>query len=162
MIGFWIVAIFMVFTSLGVVLSKNLFRSAIYLGITLVLTAVVYLLLNAELLAFMQILLYTGGVMVLLVFAIMLTREIVGKTIEHQSRGVVFAGLVSVFLMVIMFAFLGRTELPLVAGKMPENMNLGLGTGLFLKYVLPFEALSVLLLAAIIGAIVIAKKEKEN
>lgn len=159
MIGFWIVAILMVITSLGVVLSRNLFRSAIYLGVTLVLTAVIYLLLSAELLAFIQILLYTGGVMTLLVFAIMLTREMIGKTIEHQSRGIFFAGLASLVLLIIMFTFLNRSELPLVAGPMPENINLGLGTGLFLKYVLPFEVLSVLLLAAIIGAIVIARKE---
>ncbi len=157
---FWLIAILMVISALGVVLSKNLFRSAIYLGATLVLTALIYLLLHAELLAFIQILLYTGGVATLLVFAIMLTQRIVGEDITQQSRSLVGGAIASLAVLLILFFFLSSSQLRFQVQPLPENLNLELGKNLFVTYVLPFEVLSVLLLAAIIGAIVMARRDR--
>ncbi len=157
---FWLIAIPLVLFALGVVLSKNLFRSTIYLGATLVLTALIYLLLHAELLGFIQILLYTGGVATLLVFAIMLTQRIVGEDITQQSRGLVGGAIASLAVLLILFFFLGSSQLDFSVRPYPENLNLALGKNLFVTYVLPFEVLSVLLLAAIIGAIVMARRDR--
>ncbi len=157
-IGFYVLAVFMVVGALGVVFSKSLFRSALFLTLALFVTAGLYLLLNAEVLAAVQILLYTGGVITLLVFAIMLTGKLTGKRITHTNRGIfpgLLAGLI-VFLTLLSF-FSGSFMIP---SKKPMNINVTfqLSRMLFGRYMLAFEVLSVLLVAAIIGALTLARK----
>ena len=156
---FWVLAVPLVLLALGVVLSKSIFRAALYLAGALVITAVIYLVMQAEILAFMQILLYAGGIITLLAFAIMLTKDIVAQEIRLVSRNLFWGGLSALVLFLVFLYFLYQSHLPMTPAPMPDNINLGIGFGIFRQFVLPFEVLSVLLLAAIIGAIVLARKE---
>jgi len=158
--GFFIVSTILILSSLGVVISKNIFHSVLFLALMLVSTAIIYLFLGAELLAAVQILLYTGGVITLVIFAIMLTEKMVGDKISHTNRGI-FAGFVIslVFLVIVGFTIL-RSFIPSRESNIDGNLLSKLGESIFTKYVLPFEVLSILLVAAIIGALVISRKEE--
>jgi len=150
----------MILSAIGVVISKNLFRAALLLALTLFCTACYYLFLNAELLAAIQVLLYTGGVIILIIFAIMLTGRLVEKKISLTSHNISVGFLFS-FLVFILLSFLFSTsELVKGAGKLPQKVTEGLSKEIFLRYMLPFEVLSLLLVAAIIGAIFLARKEE--
>ena len=92
--AFGAMALVLVGSSLGVVLARNLFHSVLWLASALVATAGVFLLLHAEFLAAVQVLLYAGGVVTIVVFAIMLTERLVGQTIRQMNRGLVGGGLV--------------------------------------------------------------------
>jgi len=87
--GFWAFAIVLVGAALAVVLSKNLFHSVLWLALALTGTAGVFLLLNAEFLAAVQILLYAGGVVTVVVFAIVVTERLIGATLSQTNRHVV-------------------------------------------------------------------------
>ncbi|MFQ5520002.1 MAG: NADH-quinone oxidoreductase subunit J, partial [Candidatus Methylomirabilia bacterium] len=102
--GFWGLAVVLIVSALAVVLSRNLFHSVLYLAAALVTTAGLFLLLQAEFLAAVQLLLYAGGVVTIVVFAIMLTERLVGErltqTNRHLARGVTVSGAVLVTLLV--------------------------------------------------------------
>ena len=85
-LGFWILAVTLVLSALMVVLSKNLFHSVLWLALGLVSTAGVFLLLDAEFLASVQVLLYAGGVITVVVFAIVVTEKLVGERLSAVSR----------------------------------------------------------------------------
>lgn len=158
-IAFYILSFFLLFGALGVVLSKNLFRSALFLALALFVTAGFYLMLNAEVLAAVQVLLYTGGVVTLLVFAIMLTGKLVGRTITHTSRGIFPGFLAALLVFIILLSFFTGSYLVPRQGPELTNVTLQLSELIFGRYVLGFEVLSVLLVAAIIGALTLARKE---
>ena len=88
-LAFWCVSAVLVGSALAVVLSKNLFHSVLWLALTLVGTAGLFVLLHAEFLAAVQVLLYAGGVVTIVVFAIMLTERLVGQSLRQTNRGVV-------------------------------------------------------------------------
>ena len=160
-IAFCVLAVILVGASLGAVLTKDLFRSALLLTLALATTAGFYLILQAEALAMIQILLYTGGIITLLVFAIMLTGKLAGARISHVShhlgRSAVISGLF--FLLTLIAVWRSEIFAPR-AGFDGKDVTLALSQEIFGPLVLPFEILSVLLLAAIIGALVIARKEE--
>ena len=143
-----------------VVTTRNVVRGALYLVAVLGSIAAVFILLGAEFLGWTQVLIYVGAIVVLLLFGIMLTRAPIGAatTLDNQQRGVallVAASIFGVMTYLIWRAFGNeRIELKQVV-RVKE-----LGTSMFTNYVLPFEAISVLLLAALVGAIVLARREK--
>ncbi len=158
-VGLAAVAVVLLGSSLGVVLAKNLFHSVLWLAAALVATAGVFLLLHAEFLAAAQVLLYAGGVVTIVVFAIMLTERLVGQTIRQMNRGIGWGGLAAggVFLgvaAVVVGAPLGPAAAP---GQAPTTA--ALGRALLVDWVLPFEALAVLLVAALLGAVYLARTE---
>jgi NADH-quinone oxidoreductase subunit J len=135
-------------------------HAALYLVVTLLSVGGVYLLLGAEFVGWVQILIYVGAIVILFLFGLMLTKAPIGRdTLDNQQRwlgaivGVgVFAGL----------AFLIQDAFPVgdaVATGSLQGSTGDIGTSLFSDYVLPFEAVSFLLLAALIGAIVLARKD---
>ena len=142
-----------------VVTARNVVHAALYLVITLSATAGVYLLLAAEFLAWVQILIYVGAIVILFLFGLMLTKAPIGReALDNQRRGVAFvvgaailAGLV--FLIVDAFGW-DETMLDPMQGTATE-----VGASIFSRFVLPFEAISFLLLAALIGAIVLSRKD---
>jgi NADH-quinone oxidoreductase subunit J len=160
-ITFWIFAFFTVLTALGVVLSRNPVYAAMNLVGTFFFLAGIYILLAAHLIAFMQILVYAGAVMVLFLFVIMLLS--LGD--EHLVRGpskraiqwVGVAGAVAV-AAVVGVAVSRVTD----AGAATVDGAFGtvkaVGRVLFTDFLLPFEATSLLLLVAIVGAVVVAKE----
>ena len=144
--------------ALGVVLLRNIFHAALCLTATLVGVAILYLALQAEFIAVVQILLYVGAVMTVVIFAIMLTQRIGDKTIPQTNRQSLPA-----FLLLLLFAgFLGSLILrvPWPAAQNAAGLDTqALGAALLGTYVFPFEAVSVILIAALVGAIVIARKD---
>ena len=151
---FWLFAALLVASALGVVLSRNLYRAAYCLASALVLTALFYLLLSAPLLAAVQILLYTGGVLTLVVFVIVMTAQ---QDDTRRWRKPVWAALLALAVLLV----LAPNAAELAGAPQTGGLESGRDVGVlvFTDYIVPFELLSVLLLAAIFGALVIARKE---
>ncbi|HEX7744531.1 MAG TPA: NADH-quinone oxidoreductase subunit J [Micromonosporaceae bacterium] len=141
-----------------VVTTRHLVRAGLYLVVCLGAVAGLYLVLTAELVAWVQVLIYVGAVVVLLLFAVMLTRAPIGPSADLDRPGWpaaligVGAGVGLAALLVDAFRW-SRVELP-AAGTAER-----LGAEIFRTWVLPFEVLSVLLLAALVGAIVISRPD---
>lgn len=151
---FWLLAVLLVCTSLGVVLSKSLYRAAYALAATLVTTAFFYLLLTSPLLAAVQIILYTGGVLTLVVYALVITGSPQGYAPWRKP----FAALaMSTAVFAVLASYAPALKGAPVAGGL-ENGK-AVGVSLFGTYLVPFELLSVLLLGALLGALTIARKE---
>ena len=148
--------------ALVTVTTKQLVHAALWLVAALGGIAVEYLLLTAEFIAWVQVLIYVGSVVVLLLFGLMLTRAPIGRSPDADSgnRWVALAvatAAAATLLTVVIDAF-RSTWIDLddaVAGSSKVT-----GTALFRHWVLPFEALSVLLLAALVGAIVLSRRQK--
>ncbi|MES2479967.1 MAG: NADH-quinone oxidoreductase subunit J [Bacteroidota bacterium] len=160
---FWILTVMAIGCALGVVLSRNPVNSVIFLILTFFAISGHYLLLNAQFLAIVNIIVYAGAIMVLFLFVIMLM-NLNADTEPQKSWLVQLAGVVSggtLFLVII--AAISKANLLGVIS--PEVSSIGLikvlGMVLFKEYVLPFEISSVLFLSAMIGAIVIGKKDME-
>lgn len=164
-IMYFIVALAMIVFAILAVTSRKILRSATYLLFTLFAGAAVYFMLDYEFLGAVQIAVYAGGIVVLFVFSILLTSQPGSKSekLTSKSRGF---GLVASLAMLIVagYALIARINLFNAAPEMtnPDMHRIGaelIGTteasG---SYLLPFEAVSVLLLACIIGGIVIARK----
>ena len=151
---FWFLAALLVISALGVVLSRSLYRAAYCLAAALVVTALFYLLLSAPLLAAVQILLYTGGVLTLVVFVILMTAQQDDKT---RWRKPVWAVLLAVAVFLLLANYAGEVAGAPQIGGLESGQQIGIAV--FRDYIVPFELLSVLLLAAIFGALVIARKE---
>jgi len=161
LICFVVLAATLVLGSLGVVLLPNIVYSAFLLGGVFLSVAGLYLMLNASFVAAAQVLVYVGAVNVLILFAIMLVNKkenleaIPGLALRRVLSGAVCAGL---FALLIRVAFITPWPLP---GPEPvgEDATIRIGEHLFSDYLLPFELASVLLLIAMIGAIVLARRD---
>ena len=149
--------------ALLVVTTRNVVRAALWLVVTFGAVAGCFLVLTAELVAWVQVLIYVGAVVVLLLFALMLTKAATGSQQDLNVRRVVPAALVALLVA----ALLGTT---VVAGFADVRIDLTnaivgsaevTGATIFEKWVLPFEVLSVLLLAALIGAIVLSRSHTD-
>ena len=157
---FIILSIITLGAALAVVTSKNLFHSALFLILSFVGVAGLYILLEAGFLAAVQILVYVGAISILIIFAIMLTRRLMAKELVQRNAQWGISGLVAVLLFALLSFVLLRVNWPVVAGDVsPESISI-LGQELMSTYVAPFEVVSVLLLAALVGSIIIAR-EKE-
>ena len=163
---FTILAVVTVVTAILVIVQRNPVASAIFLIITLFSLAGIYLLLNAQFIAVIQVLVYAGAIMVLFLFVIMLLNlEREKKIITRHRMQKVFG----VFLGIILLAQIGMVFNSVLLegskGTFPPEKVAALGNTqvvarlLFTDYLLPFEITSVLLLVAIIGAIVLAKRQ---
>jgi NADH-quinone oxidoreductase subunit J len=140
------------------VTSKNLVHAALHLAVTLAGIAGVFLVLHADFLALVQLLVYVGAVAVLFLFGLMLTRAPIGReALDSQNRGmglIVAGGLFATLSALIIHAFAGESTAEVTGPAIGE-----IGVSIFRDWVLPFELLSMLLLAALIGAIVLARRE---
>jgi len=148
-----------IFSALMVVSLRNIFHCALFLILTLFAVAGIYILLEAEFLAAVQILIYVGAVSILMIFAIMLTSQMATKKVSQNNENVTVAIFICAgFLMASLGSF-GYTVWKLKDAALPENNTMTIGKLLMTDYVLPFEVVSVVLLAAMIGAIVLARRE---
>lgn len=146
--------------AIAVVTTRNVVRGALSLVAVLGAIAAIFLLLGAEFLGWTQVLIYVGAIVVLLLFGIMLTKAPIGSAsaLDNQQRGLAFvvaAGVFGVMTYLIWRAF-GDERIPLK--QVVRTREIGLS--LFDKFVLPFEAVSILLLAALVGAIVLARRDR--
>ena len=177
---FWVLAVGTVAAALGVVLLKDIFRAALLLVSVFLGVAGTFAMMNAEFLAVVQVLIYAGAIAILIIFAIMLTREVQRGNLPNrlQPAAVVFPALLLaglVFVAVDTDWNLLKDQDPGLQAKvetvhtntvggipdrvgMPEAERSGLGELLINDFALPFEAASVLLLAAVIGALVLVRE----
>jgi NADH-quinone oxidoreductase subunit J len=146
-------------SALLVVTTRTMVHAALWLVVTLGAIAGVYLLLAAEFLAWVQVLIYVGAVVVLLLFALMLTRAPTGPQPDLNTRravpAAIVAALVGALLVVTVVAGFSGVDVGL-EGTIVGSARTA-GATVFTTWVLPFEVLSVLLLAALIGAIVLSR-----
>lgn len=165
-VAFFILAICLVTSSLATVISKRILRSAVFLAVALVVTAFFYMLLGAKLLAGIQILLYAGGVITLIIFALLISEKLGIEKTDISHHGIIPAGLASIFLFMILVYFTWTSpRIALLSHSrplIPSGSSKILSESIFKNWVLPLEVLSLVLLAAIIGALILAKREKEE
>jgi len=160
---FAVLALLLVVSALGVILQRNPVRSALSLVTTLFLLAVVFIFLDAHLVALLQIVVYAGAIMVLFLFVIMLL-NLQNEPIEVGRVGLKFAATAAGSLFALQLIWVARGKgAPAGAGMggaVSESFGTtsALGERLFTQYLLPFEITSVLLLVAVIGAVVLAKR----
>jgi NADH-quinone oxidoreductase subunit J len=165
-IFFYAIAAVMVAAALVVVTNRNIVRSALALIVVFAGVAAQFVLLAAEFVATTQVLVYIGAIMVLMLFGIMLTRGRIGRdpgsTNTHWPVGVATAVLLAAVMGYALIDRWGDDALP--ADRQVATVNgsntATLGDAMFSQYLVPFEVVSVLLLAALIGAIVIARKDR--
>lgn len=163
---FYIIATVMVVAALRVVTTSNIVHAALYLVVVLAGVAAQFLLLGAEFVGVTQILVYIGAVIVLFLFGIMLTRAKVGSEDRLNHDNVFPAILTAILLVVVMgyavIDFAGSSEIAVLSTEanpvLPTTVE-QISDSIFSTYIVAFEAISVLLLAALIGAIVVARKE---
>lgn len=161
---FFVLSAAIIAFSLLSIFSRRILRAAIFLLFVLVALAGIYYMMNFQLLAAVQLMLYAGGIVVLIIFSILLTSQINSKLdppkVSHFISGAVtsLGGIALVAIVILQFAFKPGTEQNIGTDMRTIGLQL-LGTGAQ-GYALPFEVISVLLLAALVGAIFIARKNK--
>jgi NADH:ubiquinone oxidoreductase subunit 6 (subunit J) len=158
-ITFAALSVTLVGSALAVVLSKNLFHAVLWLALALTGTAGVFLLLDAEFLAAVQLLLYAGGIITIVVFAIVVTERLIGERLTQTNMRMGGAALVSVVFLGFIVTVLGRHAFPTSRPEMPGDLTRLIGESVLTRYVLPFELLAVLMLVGMLGAIYFARPE---
>jgi len=158
--AFWGFATVLIASGLNVVLSKNLFHSVLWLALALVATAGIFLTLDAEFLAAVQVLLYAGGVVTVVVFAIVVTERLVGERLSHTSRRLVSGGVVSAALLALLLRAIANAQITLPRPPLTGDLTRQIGMSLLTRFVLPFELLAVLLLVGLLAASYFARPEE--
>ena len=157
---FWFLAVVIAVSAIRVVTSSNVIHAALYLVGTLMGAAGLYVLLMAEFVAWVQVLVYVGAVVVLMLFGLMLTRAPIGKgSFDNNQRPLAAICALAVFGVmswIMVDAFEGQEIDMSGTGRARAE---DLGEVIFRDFVLPFEVVSVLLLAALVGAVVIARRD---
>ena len=159
-VTFWGLAVLLIGSALAVVLTKNLFHSVLYLALSLSATAGVFLALDAEFLAAVQLLLYAGGVVTIVVFAIVVTERLVGERITQTSRHILTGLVLAGALLLGVLRFLRGADLPVERPVIAVDVTRAIGQVLLTEFVLPFELLAVLLLVGLLGALYFARPEE--
>lgn len=159
---FWFLSVLAIFSALMVITSKNPVHSVLWLIVTFFAISGHYIVLNAQFLAIVNIIVYAGAIMVLFLFVIMLM-NLNRETEPQKSRWIKIAGgIAGGSLMLVLIAALKNTEIRQQVAEVNEG-NIGLiknlGKELFTTYVVPFEISSILFLSAMVGAVVIGKKD---
>ena len=141
--------------AIGVVATKNIVHAALFLLVSMMGVAGLYLLVFAEFLALVQVLIYGGAIIIVVLFALMLTRiQEFGGTADNPQWPL--AGLAALGLFIIIAVSITRIGGPSLTARSGPDVR-ELGQSLFTKWAIPFEVASVLLLVALIGAVVIAR-----
>ncbi len=157
---FYIIAFSTCIFAFLTVASRDIFHSAVWLSLTLLSVAGIYFYLDATFLGVIQVLVYIGGIITLFIFAIKLTAKIGDKTIQQANQQALLSGMAAFVLFLIIFKIIGSHPW---AETLPNAEVISLkqiGESLLTRYILPFEFISLLLLAAMVGAIVIGKVKK--
>ena len=160
--AFMVVAVIGSLAAIAVVTARNVVHAALYLVVALACVGITFLLVGAEFIGWTQILIYVGAIVILFLFGLMLTKAPIGRdTLDHQFASRIWGAGIAVMM------FLGLTGLLLrvwpigttVASDPVLGSTAAIGESMFRDYVLPFEVVSFLLLAALIGAIVLARRD---
>ncbi len=157
---FLAIALVSIFAALKMVTTDNVVHAALYLLVVLASVAAVYIILGAEFAAATQVLVYIGAILVLLLFGVMLTRARIGSEsdLDHDQKWI--GAMVAVIMAAVMGYSLweGFEDAKLPDDRIVQGVEPVADT-IFSTYIVPFEAISVLLLAALIGAVVVARRD---
>jgi NADH-quinone oxidoreductase subunit J len=161
-VAFWILAVAMAGGAIGVVRSRNIVHAALFLVVVLVGAAAQYIVLLAEFVGIVQVLIYIGAITVLFLFGIMLTRAPMrAQDLDNDQRWP--AAVVALFLLGVLIALLvdafGDRDIRLNDQLLEASRTGPVADSIFRTYVIPFEVVSMLLLAALVGAVVIARRD---
>lgn len=155
---FYLLAALTVGSAIGVVVTRNVVHSALALMGTLLGVASLFVLLHADFLGVVQLLVYVGGILVLTLFAVMLTSR-TDVRVSNRSVGRVPALALTAGLLGLLILVARRTPWVVSDAPPPETTVQALGNAFLGEYILPFEVASIVLLVALIGAVVISRKE---
>ena len=156
---FYLLAALTIGSALIVALSHNLVYSAFALLGTFFGVAGLYAMLAADFVAVIQVMLYIGGILVLILFAVMLTHRIADVDVSNRTVGRIPAALILGVVGAVMGVCIGAAEWVQHADPAAEPTTFGIGEAFLGPYILPFELASVVLLVALIGAVVVSRKE---
>lgn len=170
---FYLFSALMIFGAVGVVALRNIFHSALSMTVSLFAVAGLFVLLNAEFLAAVQVIIYVGAIMVLIIFAILVSTRIMRRNIIQTNAYVVPAAIASLAFFAVTVWVLAVTifveqsqvpNYPLWFSQVEQKMDNTtiVGWSLAATYVLPFIVISILLLMALIGAVVLAQKSEDD
>lgn len=159
---FYLFALTTIMSATVVVTTKNIVYSAYSLLLTLFGISGIYVLLGADFLAVVQIMIYVGGILILLLFGVMLTNKITSVDIRTGTVHLLPASIGIGILLGILWAVIVWTDWQTESAEIPLTTTKSLGKLLITDYVLIFELLAILLLIAMIGAASIARKEEEQ
>ena len=165
-LAFWILAILAVTAGLGMVLARRAVHCAVLLAVVMLSLAVLYAMLGAPFLAFVQVIVYTGAVLMLFLFVLMIVGISAADSIIETIKGQrLWAGLAGIAMLVLLALVVGNA---VVGPAAPNSAKFGSGnvTGIaaliFTRYVFPFEVTSALLITAALGAMVLAHRERTS
>ena len=153
------ICLFTVMTAIWVVLSPNLIHSAVSLLFTLFGVAGLYVFLYADFIAATQIIIYVGGILVLIIFGVMLTNNIADPKLTNKSQHQLLAGIFSFALLIMLSNIVFDTNWYVEELIIRDSTVNDIGMMLLSTYLLPFEVVSILLLAALIGAAMLSRKK---
>ena len=160
-IVFYVFALITVGSAAVVVLARSLIYSAFSLLFTFFGVAGLYLLLGADFLAATQMLVYVGGILVLLLFGVMLTHKIYNLNLRSDVNQFLPGLIVAAGIFAVLTVTAIRTPWAIGPGRLPEPTTAEIGKLFLSTYILPFEAASVLLLVALLGAAMIVRRRKD-
>jgi NADH-quinone oxidoreductase subunit J len=167
-IAFYVIAVTIVVAALRVVTTRNVVHAAVWLVIVLAGVGAQYVLLAAEFIAATQVLVYIGAIVVLFLFGIMLTRAKLGQD-QQLTHGYWYVGVITALALFVVMSVALIDEWGWTRTPMPEDTRIAAVEGsntatvsdaVFGTYIVPFEAVGVLLTAALVGAIVLARRER--
>jgi NADH-quinone oxidoreductase subunit J len=143
----------------GVAFSRNIIYSALGLMLSFMGVAGLYVILGADFVAGVQVLLYVGGVLVLTLFAVMLTQGIRDVEVSNRSVGTIPAIVIVAGTIAVMYRAFSEAGWAVSASAQTESSTYAVGNALLGDYILPFEVASIVLLAVLVGAVVLTRKE---
>jgi NADH-quinone oxidoreductase subunit J len=165
-LAFWVLSVVAVAAALGMVLARRAVHCAVLLAVVMLSLAVMYAMLGAPFLAFVQVIVYTGAVLMLFLFVVMIvgvsSADSVAETIRGQRVAAILVGIgmLTLLALIIGNAAIGPSA-PAGAAYSSGNLQ-GLATLIFTTYVFPFEVTSALLITAALGAMVLAHRERTS
>ena len=157
---FGLVSLVTLGAAIAVVTNKNILHSAFYLILAFVGVASVYVLLEAPFIAVVQVLVYIGAIAILIVFAIMLTRRLMSKDLMQKNAQWGWSALGAIGLFITLGWIVFSVNWQAADQAVPDDTVTILGQELLSTYVIPFEIASVLLVAALVGAILIGRERE--
>ena len=153
------ICLLVILSAFWVVMSPNLIHSAVSLLFTLFSVAALYVFLYADFMAASQVIIYVGGILVLIIFGVMLTNKISDQNISNKSQNRIPAAILTIILLFTQMNIIFKTNWHIGENIVRESTVNDIGMMLLSKYLLPFEMVSILLLAALIGAAMLSRKK---
>lgn len=158
---FYVLALIIVVSAVMVVFNKNVVHSAFSLFFTLLAISGIYVLLKADFIALTQIMVYVGGILILLIFGVMMTTKVTNVELKTKNLNTIPSLVFSVGIVTILIFVIFSTKWNIRTGLESEETITQIGIMLLSKYLLPFEIASIVLLVALIGSAMFARRIKD-